>query len=610
MQRLERMKESWQEAFAEVWDATKTSLADAWRNNRRLPLQLFAASALIAVVPYVANGVNALFINHLVIAFGSGVFDALLWILVLLGAGVMLLRTSSFDLYRYFEKLHWFSLNEHYSIRLSERLSQLDVATHENPKFRDRVQLVQEHGSAAMVANYIESLIMNSQNVIGVIIASSIVLLVDPWLFLIILVASIPHFYVELRYGRGVWSIFQAHSEARRHYFEARRHSESAEGVRDLKVFQAGPFFLSRQRTLLREFYEAQQGEEQKKLLLQVGAQVLVVGAILYATFVLVSGVVAGSMQIGTFIFVLTAITGLQDAISGFFLSLASQRKEARAVKAFFDILRQEPIIVSPEGGKRLAGEGAPTIEFRNVSFAYPTSPGHLVLSDFSLTIHSGERIAFVGVNGAGKSTLIKLLCRFYDPTEGAIYIDGVDLREIVLETWYTRLALLAQDYATYRVKAWEAINLGRLNGARHQESITDAAQRSDAEQFIEKWAGKYEQQIGVEFEGGVDPSGGQQQKLALARTLYRNALVTILDEPTAHVDAGAEREIFNNLENNLGRHQTLILISHRFSTVRNADRICIVEDGGVRELGSHDELVALGGTYARLFEQQAERYR
>ena len=242
--------------------------------------------------------------------------------------------------------------------------------------------------------------------------------------------------------------------------------------------------------------------------------------------------------------------------------------------------------------------------------FNYPMKPEENILENFSLTIESGERLALVGLNGAGKSTLIKLLCRFYDPVKGAVLINGTDLREINLNDWYSNLALLAQHFDTYQFKAWENIALGRLNGERNQQKIECSARRAQADSFIERWKNRYDQQIGVEFDGGIDLSGGQRQKLALARTLYRNAFVTILDEPTAHVDADSEQRIFEQLNSELDKTQSLILISHRFSTVRNADRICVIENGRVAELGSHEALLAERGIYAHLFEQQAKGYR
>ena len=223
--------------------------------------------------------------------------------------------------------------------------------------------------------------------------------------------------------------------------------------------------------------------------------------------------------------------------------------------------------------------------------------------------IPQGERLALVGGNGSGKTTFVKLLCRFYDPTEGRILIDGRDLRTINLESWYAMLGVLFQEYAHYHLLVRDVIALGRSGHEPTLEKIKAAAQASEADAFIEEWEWQYEQMLGKSFSQGVEPSIGQWQKLALARTFYRDPRVLILDEPTSSVDAEGEAHIFERIES-AGRERTVILISHRFSTVRHADRIAVLENGVLTELGAHEKLLAHDGTYARLFKLQAKGYQ
>ncbi|MDP3696554.1 MAG: ATP-binding cassette domain-containing protein, partial [Candidatus Taylorbacteria bacterium] len=277
-------------------------------------------------------------------------------------------------------------------------------------------------------------------------------------------------------------------------------------------------------------------------------------------------------------------------------------------VSDIFKLLDMKPVIKKSEKGIVLDSHKTFEIAFEHVTFVYPGTK-KAVLKDFSLKISPGEKIALVGVNGAGKTTFVKLLCRFYEPDEGKITIDGHDLREIDLESWYSQLGAIFQDYSRYHFIVKEAIALGRTGNISSLEKVKEAAKASEADTFIEEWEKKYEQMLGKEFTEGVEPSIGQWQKLALARTFYRDPLVLILDEPTSSIDAEAEAKIFEKLEA-LPKDRTVILISHRFSTVRQADKIGVVEDGQLKELGSHEDLLKLNGTYARLFTLQAKGYQ
>jgi ATP-binding cassette subfamily B protein len=245
------------------------------------------------------------------------------------------------------------------------------------------------------------------------------------------------------------------------------------------------------------------------------------------------------------------------------------------------------------------------------VSFRYPVEEGDMpwVLRDLSFTIKPGEKIAIVGVNGSGKTTLIKLLCRIYDPTEGNIYINGINLKDIKLDNWQSALGILFQDFPIYNLTIRESIGVGRIeeNGSLYDDKearLVQAAQFSGADDFIKD----YDKLIWKDFAGGIDLSKGQHQRLAVARMFYRNAAVTILDEPTASIDAVTEERIFNTLEKNM-EGKTVILISHRFSTVKNADKIILMEHGRITEFGSHRELMQLDKQYAALYNMQAKRY-
>jgi ATP-binding cassette subfamily B protein len=247
-------------------------------------------------------------------------------------------------------------------------------------------------------------------------------------------------------------------------------------------------------------------------------------------------------------------------------------------------------------------------IEFRNVSFAYPGTQ-RLVLRGLNLTLHQGERIALIGENGEGKTTIVKLLTRLYDPTEGAIYLDGVDLREYDLDDYTSQVAVIFQDFMRYDMTARENIAIGRVAERQNLDEVVAAARKSKADDVVRKLEAGYEQMLGRRFDGGVDLSGGEWQKVALARAYLRDAQILILDEPTASLDAKSEQQVFRQFAE-LTQNKLSLLISHRFSTVRMADRIVVLENGRIAEEGHHDQLMARDGRYAQMFDMQASNYR
>jgi ATP-binding cassette subfamily B protein len=247
-------------------------------------------------------------------------------------------------------------------------------------------------------------------------------------------------------------------------------------------------------------------------------------------------------------------------------------------------------------------------VEFRNVSFCYPGN-SRLILNNINFRLHTGERLALIGENGQGKTTIVKLITRLYDPTDGEILLDGVDLREYDLEDLHRVMGVIFQDFMRYEMTARDNIAVGRVDEIDNMEALEAAARKSMADQTIARLPEAYDQMLGRRFEQGVDISGGEWQKVALARAYLRDAQLLILDEPTAALDARSEFEVFHRFAE-LTAGKMALFISHRFSTVRSADRIIVLENGAIAEEGSHDELARLGGRYAEMFEMQASSYR
>lgn len=316
--------------------------------------------------------------------------------------------------------------------------------------------------------------------------------------------------------------------------------------------------------------------------------------------------VMAGAITIGTFTLIVSMLEQLGSRSANASSHFATIYADNLYVAHYFEFLALPKLVHESENPTIFEQIKPPRIEFKNVSFHYPG--GRQVLDNVSFVIEPGESIALVGHNGAGKTTIVKLLCRFYDVTAGEILINGVNIKDLKLANWYKFLGTLSQEFVRYHFTVRENITLGAPE-RKDEKAMRDAAVKSGAAEFIESFASKYDQVLGKEFEEGEELSGGQWQKLAIARAFYEEPPVLILDEPTSAIDAGAEYEIFNNLERQY-KNKTLILVSHRFSTVRNAHKIIVLDNGKIVESGSHQELIELKGHYSKLFSIQAKGYQ
>lgn len=578
-----------------------------WKEKKGGVIALALVFLIVSAAPFLQSGSRGLLINELVNIAGSGHISTYLFLLVGILIVATLIPSVLFTIQNYLTKLFWFFLEERFETLVIKRKGELDVATHESPKHKDLFNRVIEEGTWR-VRNFVDRQFFIFQNVVEVTIASLILIFSEWWVFLIILIGTLPELLVEMRYGRQVWSIHAGRAETRRKYWELHGHFNMLPSLVELKLFQNVQYFLSSIKELFRSFQLEEKKNERKKLVHQlfvlIFSQIVIAFAIVYFTL----QVVKGNLLIGTLTFILASIGDLRQSLSGLFSNLGRQYQDSLFVTDIFKMLDLKPAVERPEKGIVLDLQRAPEIVFENVTFSYPETKRE-VLKNFSLKIASGEKIALVGTNGAGKTTFVKLLCRFYDPDEGRILIDGHNLTDIDLEVWYSQLGAIFQDYARYHFVVKEAIAIGRSGHASSLQKVKEAAKASEADVFIEEWEKKYEQMLGKEFTEGVEPSIGQWQKLALARTFYRDPKVLILDEPTSSIDAEAEAKIFEKLES-LPKDRTVILISHRFSTVRQADKIGVIEEGELREFGKHDDLLKLNGVYANLFNLQAKGYR
>src|SRR5947209_5509325 len=434
------------------------------------------------------------------------------------------------------------------------------------------------------------------------------VMIYSPWLMLLLVAAVLPAFLGETHFAFLGYAKNFRQTPIKRQLDYLRQAGATKEAAKELKLFSLGRFFTQRFAKLSDIIYEQDVALARRRLGIGSILSFVSTGGYYGAYAYVIWRTVAGRLGIGTFYFLTNAILQASSNIQQIFSTLSGIADQALFLTDLIAFFAMRPTIRSKPNALPAPRPIRRGFEFRNVSFSYPGSP-RLILNGLNFHLRPGERVALIGENGQGKTTIVKLMTRLYDPTEGQILLDGVDLREYDIEGLCSEIGVIFQDFMRYEMTARENIAVGRIESFDDLAAIESAAEKSLADGVVAKLARGYDQMLGRRFEGGVDLSGGEWQKIALARAYLREAQVLILDEPTAALDAKAEFEVFERF-NELTIGKMALFISHRFSTVRMAERIIVLEDGAIAETGNHGQLMALGGRYAEMFELQASSYR
>jgi ATP-binding cassette subfamily B protein/ATP-binding cassette subfamily C protein len=500
------------------------------------------------------------------------------------------------------------SLGNHVNTLILEKAATLELRHFEDADFYDKMQNARREASVRPLSMALETASLLQQLLILISYAALLARL-SPWSVLLIVAASVPAFVAEARFSGESFRLntWRAPEGRRQNYLEWILTRDSH--VKEVKLFNLAPLVLQRYRALFEKFYA-----EDRSLALRKSAAGMALGLVSLAAFYGAYAFMAvraavGAITLGDLTLYLSVFRQGQSSIQSALASVGSLYEDGLFMSNLFAYL---DISTGGEQPRRLPALSAPrvraqAIEFRDVSFKYPGSD-IWVLRDISLKLLPGEKMALVGENGAGKSTLIKLLMRLYDPTEGAILYGGVDLRDMDARDLRDRIGVLFQDFVRYQWTARENIGVGWLPALEDRARIERAVDDGGARSVVEQLPHKLDTMLGGWFEDGHELSSGQWQKIGLARAFMRDSEVLVLDEPTAALDAEAEHELFGRLQQ-LAAERTAILISHRFSTVRQADRIAVIRGGRVEELGTHAELLERNGRYAHLFKLQASGY-
>ena len=583
------------------------TLQIVWQSGRVVVAVGLIARVVASFLPLGLLWVTKLIIDNIVHAVTTHVpVSSRFWWLVAIEFALAVGNSVLVRLIDFLDSLLADNYTRHVSILVMKHAAELDLQAYEDPVFYDRLERARVQATDRL--GMIQAIGRLVQQTITVVLMSVSLMAFSPWLMLLLCAGVLPAFVGESHFAFLGYEKNFRQTPIRRQLDYLRLLAGSKEAAKELKLFGLSGFLAERFTTLSNNVYEEDVALARRRF--AVGSWLSVLGTTgYYAAYVFVIWqTLLGVITIGSLTFLAGAIQQASSNIQQVFSTLSGIADQALFLTdllAFFDM---QPTIRSKANARPAPTPIRQGIEFRNVSFRYPGTE-RLALSGLDLTLDIGERLALIGENGQGKTTVVKLITRLYDPTEGQILLDGVDLREYRLEELYQEIGVIFQDFMRYEMTARENLAVGRIREIANAELLVDAAQKSRADEVIARLPLAYEQMLGRRFEGGVDLSGGEWQKLALARAYLRDAQMLILDEPTAALDARSEFEVFRRFAE-LTEGKMAMFISHRFSTVRMADRIVVLEGGSVAEQGSHQQLVRRGGLYAEMFAMQAASYR
>jgi ATP-binding cassette subfamily B protein len=610
-----------------------------WQTHHGLTLSMVALRLLRAFVPVALLWVGKLIIDAVVAARTGLPDNSHLWRLVVIEIALALASEILSRVSSLVESLLGDLFSNRTSVMLMQHAATLDLYQFEDPAFYDQLDRARRQTTGRI--GLLALLLQMGQDALTLFSLGAALLVYYPWLLVLLALAVVPGFLGEAHYASLEYSLLYRWTPERRQLDYLRYLGASDRPAKEVQMFGLAPWLVERYRVLSEKFYE-----ENKRLSIRksiVATLLAVVGLLGYYgayAFILLRAV-GGAITLGTLTFLAASFMRSRDLIQRLLSGAGEIYTQCLYLKDLFDFFEMEPTVFSQVDALEVPRPLREGFSFENVGYRYPESDAW-ALRGVNFKIGPGDRLALVGGNGAGKTTLVKLLARLYDPTEGRILLDGHDLRDYDLASLRRNVGVIFQDFYRYDLRFDENIGVGEIelvrdyldepdkaakpaaaaiespaaaqpadesDGAQTPGTIVSAAEKSLAAMLLLRLPLKYRQMLGRRFDGGIDLSGGEWQKVALARAYMRDAQMLILDEPTASLDARAEYEVFHRFAE-LMQGRMAVIISHRFSTVRMADRIVVLEEGRVVEEGSHDELVAHGGLYAELFALQAEGYR
>ena len=607
---------SWRERLQALKHLPKL-LRMVWETEPRYVVGILLLRVARSAVPLAVLWVGKLIVDEVVLAIsvhsaGGPIPWTRLALLLAIELGIALVGEGLSRVSALLESLLGDLFANRTSVQLMQHAATLDLEQFENAEIYDKLERARRQTVGRI--GLFTMLLATLQDLITLVSLSVALAVYVPWLLVLLVVAVLPSLLGETHFASLGYSLLFSWTPERRQLDYLRYIGASDISAKELKLFGLSDFLVGRYGRLSHEFYEANKSLAVRRSV--ISTLLAAIGTLgyygAYAVIIYLTVVghrsPAGPFTIGVLTFLAGSFRQSRDLIQRVLLSLAQVFEQSLYLDDLFSFLAIEPSIRRQPGARQVPVPIRTGFAFEGVGFRYPGAEQWAVRGlNFSLA--PGERIALVGENGAGKTTLVKLMARLYDPDEGRILLDGVDLREYDLDSLRRNIGVIFQDFVRYDFLLKENIAVGNIARMEDEPAIRTAAERSLADSVVQRLAGRYDQMLGKRFEGGVDLSGGEWQKVALARAYMRDAQLLILDEPTAALDARAEYEVFLRFSE-LTKGRMAVLISHRFSTVRMADRILVLKGGELVEQGTHEALVSLGGLYSELFQLQAAGYR
>jgi ATP-binding cassette subfamily B protein len=512
-----------------------------------------------------------------------------------LGRGISLLDSLLGDL---FGKLS--------SVRIMKHAAILDLEQFEDPVFYDKLERARQQTTGRTIL--LSQVLSQVQDLITMGFLAAGLILFNPWLIALLFITILPSFIGESYFNDQTYALSRRQTPERRELDYLRYLGASDETAKEVKIFDLSGFIIEKFEALANKFYLSNRRISIDRSLWGTGFTLL--GSLGYygAYVYIILETISGRISIGQLTFLAGSFRQLKALMESVLTRFTAVSQGAIYLSDFFDFFDIRPAITVTNDPLPFPDTIRSGFEFQDVGFRYQNAE-KWASRHLNFTLKAGEKIALVGENGAGKTTLVKLLARLYDPTEGRILLDGKDLRLYDIVSLRQNIGIIFQDYLRYQMRVSDNIAVGNILQKENKPLIVNAAEQSLASGLVSRLPAGYEQMLGKRFQEGIELSGGEWQKVALARAYMRQAQVLILDEPTSALDARAEYEVFQRFAA-LTKGKTAVLISHRFSTVRMADRILVLQEGELIESGSHQELIERNGKYAELFTLQAKGYQ